>query len=461
MLADNDVRPSRPSQRVPNGPGLPQDNDTYEDEVGVKRALRFASKFRPPKRVMHLAGWAVAGQLVPLAAAPVLARIYSPEDFGVLAVVVATTSVLLVLASGRLEIGITTAPTSAEGTLIARTGRFLVMGVSLTLAIAVAILAMLDISILGMSPPVLALLAPATLIGGWLAVDRGLLIRVEDYNRIGLRSLLGPTGQVVQQFAWVLRAAGQFGLVAGWALGNVLAILVPKRIGRVGIAGPREGLKGIYHWRQFPITLVPAGLLNQVAQYLPVFVLGALFGDAILGQYSLVVRILGVPAGLMAFAAGQFFFGTVSRVHREKSGDVTALLRRAVLGLLLFGGLPVLCLSLTSSLWVPVVFGDQWREAGTFGMLMAPALAAQITVVPVGNMLVSLGQNASQLRWDVYRVVFLVISAVALSLLESPPVVAVGAISFVLSITYLELLLRVFRAARTASRDTTNDVKFE
>ena len=414
----------------------------------MRRLRALFNRVRPPRSVLNLAGWAMAGQLIPLAVSPLLTRWYEPAAFGAMATVIAIVSVTLVIASGKLEVGVTTTPDPADRVGIARTGRTLVIVVSICVGLVGMATLAADWTLFGLSPAIALLIAAATFLGGWLAFDRALLLRAEEYNRIGLRSMLNATSLAIQQVVYGLYSLGTVGLVAGWSLSGVAAFLVPKRQGFIGLAGPREALAGLSKWRTYPLTLVPAGLLNQVGQYLPVFALGFLFGDAILGQYSLVVRILALPAGLVAFSAGQFFFGKASRLRREGSRRLSQVLKAAVIRLFVLGGIPVLIASLTAPVWFPWVYGDQWKQAGIFGLIMAPALVSQITVGPVSTVLITLGRNSYQLTWDVFRVVVLLGVTLVSAIADLPPVAAVGLFSAALTLTYLEVLRRCLSAAR-------------
>ena len=414
----------------------------------MRRLRALFNRVRPPRSVLNLAGWAIAGQLIPLAVSPLLTRWYEPAAFGAMATVIAIVSVTLVIAGGKLEVGVTTTPDPADRIDIARTGRTLVIVVSICVGLVAMATLAADWTLFGLSPAIALLIAAATFLGGWLAFDRALLLRAEEYNRIGLRSMLNATSLAIQQVVYGLYSLGTVGLVAGWSLSGVAAFLVPKRQGFIGLAGPREALAGLSKWRTYPLTLVPAGLLNQVGQYLPVFALGFLFGDTILGQYSLVVRILALPAGLVAFSAGQFFFGKASRLRREGSNSLTSLIRSAVLRLFFFGGLPVLFASLSAPLWFPWVYGDVWTQAGVFGLIMAPALVTQITVGPVSTVLITLGRNRDQLNWDIFRVAVLVTATVVASAGSLPAEAVVALFSAALTLTYLDILRRSLAAAR-------------
>ena len=58
------------------------------------------------KRAMTLVSGASAAQLVPLAIAPILTRLYSPDEYGVLAIFMSIVAVLTAVAAGRYTVAI-------------------------------------------------------------------------------------------------------------------------------------------------------------------------------------------------------------------------------------------------------------------------------------------------------------------------------------------------------------------
>ncbi|MDC1200166.1 oligosaccharide flippase family protein, partial [bacterium] len=64
----------------------------------------FSSEFS--KNVLTLMTGTTISQAIPLAATPILTRIYTPEDFGVLALFSSITAILGLLATGKYEMAI-------------------------------------------------------------------------------------------------------------------------------------------------------------------------------------------------------------------------------------------------------------------------------------------------------------------------------------------------------------------
>lgn len=66
------------------------------------------------KNVLTLATGVSIGQAIPLLISPILTRIYSPEDFGILALFLSIATLISVISSGRYEQAIMLPDTDEE-----------------------------------------------------------------------------------------------------------------------------------------------------------------------------------------------------------------------------------------------------------------------------------------------------------------------------------------------------------
>jgi len=89
--------------------------------------------------VTLITGTAVA-QAIPVAISPILTRLYSPEDFGVLALFIAITSIISVFATLRFEIAIPQAKHSRDAAAVTALSLLLCTSISLFLLIIVSLL---------------------------------------------------------------------------------------------------------------------------------------------------------------------------------------------------------------------------------------------------------------------------------------------------------------------------------
>ncbi|MDY0164873.1 lipopolysaccharide biosynthesis protein, partial [Desulfobotulus sp.] len=167
-----------------------------------------------------------AGQLLLIAATPLLTRLYAPDDFGVFGVFWAMISVVAVISSLRYEIAIPLPPRDLNA-------RHLLV-LALIINAIVAILAFFTVLLLHdpivrwTGAPGLAtclwLLPPGLLFVGSYKAFNYWAIRNRDYTRIGKTRILQSCTNVSVQLGAGFMGAGAVGMVSGQLLGQIMGI---------------------------------------------------------------------------------------------------------------------------------------------------------------------------------------------------------------------------------------------
>lgn len=371
-----------------------------------------------------------AGQLLLIAATPLLTRLYAPDDFGVFGVFWAMISVVAVISSLRYEIAIPLPPRDLNA-------RHLLV-LALVINAIVAILAFFTVLLLHdpivrwTGAPGLAtclwLLPPGLLFVGSYKAFNYWAIRNRDYTRIGKTRILQSCTNVSVQLGAGFMGAGAVGMVSGQLLGQIMGIssLARGLKLRAFCASPLFSLKRmrilIRRYRRFPLYDVPASAVDVLSVQLPPLLLTAFFGPTVAGFYILAERVLGMPAGLLAQAIGQVLYGSVR--HAMEKQQLHRLTLRIVLGL---GGLvliPAIILTLSGESLFNWVFGSPWRNAGLYAICMVWGLCAQVIYSPLSMILMATeGQKTNLLIHS--TLLLLKILAIAYGYSQQNPVLAV------------------------------------
>ena len=265
------------------------------------------------RSVVTLASGTAIGQLLLFLAVPVLTRLYTPADYGALAVYSSTLTVLVVLASLRYEAAILL-PQDED------TAASLLALTFLLLAVTAAIVSLLvwlagDAFVAVVKVPALRpyrWLLPVGFIGaGMYQALSYWAIRRGEFGRVARTKLSQGVGQVVSQVGLGAAGAGAPGLLIGDVIGRVaggggLALLAlggrsHARVTRASV------LSAASRYRRFPLLTTWSGLLNVGSLQLPSILFSASFGAAAAGLYALSFKMLVLPTMLVGQAVGQVF----------------------------------------------------------------------------------------------------------------------------------------------------------
>lgn len=397
--------------------------------------------------VSVLVGGTAGAQLLTVLAAPLLTRLYTPEDFGLLAVYASLLALINVISSLRYELAIPLPEDDAEAANVAALSLILV-GLSTLLSGVLVWLLGPDIAeMLGV--PALAgyfwLLPVGVLLGGAYTVFNYWSVRTKRFTTIAstrLRQAL--TSIVIQLAAFKLGGiALLYAQVAGQSVGTTslgrpaLASTGFRQVSWRGIA------KAAGRYRRFPIFSTWEGFFNVSSHQLGPIGITVLFSVASTGIYALAHRVLSLPMSLIGGAIGQVFFASASAANRNgKLGSVVSHLHAKLAHV----GLPAaLLLMLVGPDLFGAIFGKDWRQAGEFGRYMAPWLYLQFISSPLSTVFCVTEQQLQGMSWQAILLGSRVIAILAGGLWLKNIEVTIILFSLASALSYLILILWIAR----------------
>ena len=396
--------------------------------------------------VTALAAANLASQVVAVSAVLVLTRLYSPADFGVYAAALSVVSIILVTGCLRFEqaIPIAESRSQAAGLIVLSS----IVG-AVVLVIAGAALLLLEPAIRGalglqsLAPFIgLILLAGA---GGIMGVVlHGWAVRTRAFTDLAQARVSAALGLVVAQVGLGLWGAGATRLLLGDALGRAIGtVRLARRLWReegAWIRGVRlSSLPGLAdRYRRFPIFSGPSALLNVVNQQVPTVAVVAMFGSAVAGTFMLAIRVVNLPNGLALAAIAPVFVAESARLRHDHEA-LRQLFDKTARRLLLLGVGPATLIVIAAPTISPVVFGEEWSDAGIYAALLAPMALVQLVSAPMSGILSVIERQDLHLAREIVTVVLLMV-VVTLSAANEwtavPTVAAFSAVGTVSAVGY-------------------------
>ena len=351
---------------------------------------RLKPKSEFSRNVLTLMTGTTIAQAIPIAITPILTRLYSPEDFGVLALFVAVTSILGSVANGRYELAIML-PEDDEGAInLAALGVLIASIFSLLLFIPAIFLNAQITDLLGNQAISFWLyLVPIVVwLVGLYNVLNYLNIRKKLYKDIARATIYKSTAMATVQLAYGFIKASASGLIWGQIAANVAA---NAKLAKNAIQ--HYELKTV-HWSalkrigkrylDFPIYSMWAILANTLATHLVNIMISLYYTVATLGFYSLAQKILGMPSALIGNSIGQVYFQQATKEKQAtgkaiKTFDATAK-KLLIVSLVFFTPLYFILPDVFS-----FAFGNEWRVAGEYGQIVLPLFVIRFIAAALSN----------------------------------------------------------------------------
>lgn len=328
------------------------------------------------RSVSVLAGGTAVGQAAVVLASPLLTRLYSPEDFGLLGVYAALLLIVGVVASLRYQLAIPLPKDDSAAADVVVLSLLVVLGMTLIASLAVLffrqpIADTFNIPALGRY---LWLLPVGLLLSGIYQVFNYWAIRTKAFPAIARTKLVQSMSMIgIQLGGFTLGPiALLLGQIAGQAAGSasLAALAIRNRwalFRSVRILGLR---KAAVRYRRFPIYSTWGGLFKTAGTQLPPLIFAAAFSPAAAGLYILADRVMALPMKLMGSAIANVFFS--SAAERRTRDDLGPLAAQIYDKLVLMSVAPTLLVTLFAPELFSIVFGTEWKQSGMLAQWMAP-----------------------------------------------------------------------------------------
>jgi O-antigen/teichoic acid export membrane protein len=408
------------------------------------------------KSVALLSSATAAGQAIVLLAAPVLTRLYGPDDFGVLGVYASILGIVSVIASLRYEQAI---PLPGEDRVASN-----VLGVALiivgitSLAIGVAVYLaggrIVELANIEELAPYLYLIPIGVFLVGTYQVLNYWAVRQKAFPMIARTTLAQGGGSVVTQLTLGAFGTGALGLIIGQIVGQAAGITTLLKVARDHPARPLEaispeGLKSVARrYRRFPQLFTWSALLNSLGLLGPTILIAGFYGAMVAGWFALVQRILGVPTSLLGRSVTDVYFSESARLAREAPAELQTLFLNVLKKLMLLGCVTIVPLGLVSPWLFPLVFGDEWVTSGRYALILCPMILLQFMSSPFGVTLAVLERQDLAMLREIVRLVLVGFALVYAQLGGYSAEVAVIFLSIAGAISYLSHLFISWLAIR-------------
>lgn len=359
-------------------------------------------RFTGARNALLISGGTFAGQIITFVALPFLARLYSPEEFGVYSLALTVVALGLPVAVLRLD----------RAMLLPRldsTTKSLLWA-ALIVAFAVSAATGAGTWILGTfhrDPTVSVLVGVLMLTSAAIALLVPLASRAGDYGSIGVRTAVQSVASTAAQFAFGIGRLTSVGLIGGALAGSAVgvAVLSPyaRRLG--GRASAAKAFASLRAYWRFPVIFMPIACMTLFAQQLPLLFSAAFFGLGAAGVVGMAERIVAIPVTLLGLAVGTVFESELARSLRARSGGIVRRYLLTSLALAVVGLFIGAFLALMAPWGLTLLFGQNWTVAGEVAQVMSVVVMTRMVVSATRNLTQLLQRGAASIVLELARVV--------------------------------------------------------
>jgi len=405
------------------------------------------------RSVVTIASGTVIAQIIAVLVSPLITRLFTPEDMGVLASFTAIVAVLGTIAAGRYELAIVLPETDKESNAVAFAGVIFSFIFSFILTIIAIVFYKPLTSALklqGMAGTWFYLIGFFVLLTGFELVLNRTAIRNAHFKVIATTQITQQISTNSIKIAFGFLHPGTIGLFFATLFGQFARILrlsmgefkiIFSKVNRPSIADVKYAFR---RYKKFPLVSSWAGLMGTATIQLPVVLFTALFSSEVAGYYSLGHRILTLPMALIGTSVANVFLERAAKSKDEdrELGRITSDIYKK---LLMVSSLIMSVVTFYGDILFPFVFGGNWLMAGKFAQWLSIWLVFQFAISPLGTIFTVKEKQVENLVWNIIQLAGTIFSIVLFIPIFSNSINIVAVFAIANALLYFFYAYRIHR----------------
>jgi O-antigen/teichoic acid export membrane protein len=360
------------------------------------------------RSVLTLTSGTVVAQLIAVLASPVITRLFTPADMGMLASFLAITTIIGIISTGNYESAIVLPEDDLEANALVYLAGIISIFFGLLFTIVFVVFNNQLVRILNLQNiPSIWLYGVGifVVLAGFDAILNRLVIRRKHFK-------ISATTTVAQQIgtngAKIYSGVIGFG-INGLFLATVFGFLIREirlffterdfLFRKEKIPNIQRIKNAALRYKKFPLISVWSSLLNVASIQVPIIIFTGLFSAEIVGYYSLGHRILSLPMALIGQSVGNVFLERAARV-RGNEEELKRITLSIYEKLLFIGAIGMSFITFYGHLIFPFVFGKAWVEAGMYAQWISIWIIFQLSVSPISTIFSLLERQGEGLFWN-------------------------------------------------------------
>lgn len=353
-----------------------------------QRVEQMLPKGRLWRGVLTLSSGTALGQILVLAVSPLLTRLFTPMDFGILAVFTALVTIigrLMVLAySGAIQICRNEEEAAATVVLC-----FWITAAMTLICVLIFLFWGPEFSrLVGLDggTPVLWTLVVALMLWGLSQPLANWSMQRREFTLNATNRIYEFGSRSASQLAFGFTSLGGLGLSIGYTFGYLVRLahfflrLRPEHWRSLReVKAPAVVAMAREHWR-FPLLFCPSLLLGTACQFFPSILVAVLYDATAAGWFGLGQRMFGLPMRLLSETVSNVYLTEIAQAPPER---IELLFRKTTIRFALMAGVGVLPILLFGGPLFAIAFGQAWYTAGTITQILIPSFVARFVVGPV------------------------------------------------------------------------------
>lgn len=363
------------------------------------------------KNVITLASGSIVAQIIMIICSPITTRLFTPEEIGVFTLITTGVTIFSPIISLRYEISIVS-ESELENALSLLQLSTILCGI-FSFIVTIGYMLYFSISLNYDYNPFLMSLIVFILIfiTGIINILISFNNRMSQYQLITKLYIIRTGMQNIFMILFGVFKFGALGLMSSQVVGLLFGL--KSQIGQLEnfknclIKIDTSKLKYVAekHKKQV-IWSTPATLLNGLSYSSMNYFISFLFGEAVLGLYSISYRILGLPLSVVSTNISKVYFEKASKEYSEIGNSRKTFFNTVIFSIILAIPMGIVMYCFSPNVF-KIIFGESWYQSGVIVSIMTPMVMIRFVASSVNvSTIISNKQNI-----DLFMQIILLIAA--------------------------------------------------
>jgi O-antigen/teichoic acid export membrane protein len=350
------------------------------------------------KSISTLMTGTVISAVIPILSAPIMSRLFTTSQYGVLGLYMSISGLIGVIAYSHYTQAIMVAKGDEDAKQI--------IWFTIFFCAVISIATYLVLFFMGYFSNLLEKSA----VGNWVflipvsiffnGINATVLLwanRIKQYKALASNRVIQALSTIVVQIILGITLKNETGLLMGLITGQLVSVvLLLKQFGGTldtGIGRPVPSrFKDIaIQYKNLLFYSTPSEFINNLINQTPIFLMQKFAGISYVGSYNFTTRFLGLPQQFLSSAIVDVFKQKASFSY-NKEGNCEEVYKKTFKFLSLVGIVPFGILMFIAPYLFAFVFGEQWRQAGVFAQFLSIMYFFRFIVSPLSYIYIIAGK---------------------------------------------------------------------
>lgn len=402
------------------------------------------------------------GKLIGFLSIPIIAKLYSPDEIGVLSLFTSSVNILVVFSTLKYCLAIPLERIKINTIAFV----YLCLAINMIVSLITFTIALFFHSFIMnyLSIPNLVNYWPYIILSSFLI---GVYETLENWN-VQKRNFKAISQTKISQSVFGNLSKIIFGLlnfkIPGLLFGQIisqsggiipLAKDLPLRVKFFRIA-IKNKLYLLKEHIDFPLYRLPSQLLLTFSLYFPIFFFNYSYGENITGQLSMAFISLAIPISLIGQSISQVYYAEIAKITRNAPKKILELTNSIIIKLFLLSIPPTIILYLFGENLFLLFFGQEWEIAGKLIETLSISILFQFISSPLVNIFTVFSRQKELIFINLIRTILLILSFYLSYNYKLNYIQCTLVYTLVISINYVYTIARIYTVLRKEIKENKN-----